>query len=55
MPQGLIHFGEGAVRPDPFIVKNCGKVAVKELDRLVVRLKERGADFLSARTLARQF
>ena len=55
MPQGLIHFGEGSVRPDPFIVKNCGKVAAKELDRLVVRLKERGAEFLTARDLAEQF
>jgi len=55
MPQGLIHFGEGSVFPDPFIVKNCGNVAVKELDRLVARLKDRGAEFLTARNLARQF
>lgn len=55
MPQGLIHFGEGSVLPDPFIVKNCGKVALKELGRLVKELKSRGAEFLTARNLARQF
>ena len=31
MPAGLIHYGEGAVLPDPFIIKNCGAVAVQEL------------------------
>ncbi len=55
MPQGLIHFGEGAVRPDPFIVKNCGEKAVRELDRLITLLKKRNAAFLTARDLARQF
>jgi len=55
MPQGLIHFGEGAVLPDPFIVKNCGAPAVRELDRLIKRLKAAGAEFLTARALARQF
>lgn len=54
MPRGFIHFGEGAVRPDPFIVRNCGPVAVRELDRFVGLLKERGAAFLTARDLARQ-
>ena len=42
MPSGLIHYGEGAVLPDPFIVKNCGAVAVQELDKLIGMLKERG-------------
>ena len=55
MPQGLIHYGEGAVLPDPFIVKNCGEVALRELDRLVVMLKERHAVFCAARDLAAQF
>lgn len=52
MPQGEIHYGEGAVRPDPFIVKNCGEVAVRELDRLISALKDRGARFHQARQMA---
>ena len=52
MPQGPIHFGEGAVIPDPFIVKNCGKVAVKQLDKLISMLKDRGADFAMAKEMA---
>ncbi len=55
MPKGLIHFGEGAVLPDPFIVKNCGAVAVRELDRLIALLKDRAATFHTAHDLARQF
>ena len=51
MPQGAIHFGEGAVIPDPFIVKNCGEFAVRELDKLIVLLKQRGANFLEARNI----
>lgn len=51
MPQGPIHFGEGAVIPDPFIVKNCGQPAVEELDRLIVMLKERGASFAQAKDI----
>ena len=52
MPQGAIHYGEGAVIPDPFIVKNCGAVAVRELDRLLSMFRERAADFMTARDLA---
>jgi peptidoglycan/xylan/chitin deacetylase (PgdA/CDA1 family) len=52
MPQGKIHFGEGAVVPDPFIVKNCGSVAIREFDKLIVFLKSRKADFYSCRDLA---
>ena len=52
MPEGLIHFGEGAVLPDPFIIKNCGRVAVKELDNLITLLKERGAEFTMAKDMA---
>ena len=35
MPQGPIHYGEGTVIPDPFIVKNCGDYALKQLDLLI--------------------
>ncbi len=52
MPQGIIHYGEGAVLPDPFIVKNCGEPAVRELDRLMTMLIEHGASFISAGQLA---
>jgi peptidoglycan-N-acetylglucosamine deacetylase len=51
MPQGLIHFGEGAVLPDPFIVKNCGPYALAQLDSLIALLKNRGADFRCARDI----
>ena len=52
MPEGDIRSSEGYVRPDPFITKNCGPVAVEQLDLLVQRLKERGATFLEAREAA---
>ncbi|NCC69587.1 MAG: hypothetical protein EOM14_15620 [Clostridia bacterium] len=48
MPQGEIHYGEGSVRPDPFIVKNCGRYAAGQFDRLVGMLRDRGAVFLQA-------
>lgn len=51
MPQGEIHYGEGAVRPDPFIVKNCGPYAVEQLETLIIRLQERGAVFRQARQI----
>lgn len=52
MPQGLIHYGEGAVQPDPFIVKNCGDYALEQLDRLIEALLQRGVSFHQARDLA---
>jgi len=55
MPAGLIHFGEGAVQPDPFIIKNCGKVALLELDRLIGLFLDRGAEFATARGLTKLF
>jgi peptidoglycan/xylan/chitin deacetylase (PgdA/CDA1 family) len=51
MPEGLIHYGEGSVLPDPFITKNCGEVAVRELDKLIGQLKKRGGKFRQAREL----
>ena len=55
MPQGIIHYGEGAVLPDKFIVKNCGAVAVRELGILMDELKKMGARFMSARTIAKKW
>ena len=52
MLQGEIHFGEGGVHPDPFIVKNCGQYAAEQLDILIARLLERGARFMQARQAA---
>jgi len=52
MPQGEIHFGEASVRPDPFIVKNCGKYATRQFEELLAALKDRGAEFRQARQMA---
>jgi peptidoglycan/xylan/chitin deacetylase (PgdA/CDA1 family) len=54
MPQGEISFGEGSVRPAPFIVKNCGAYAAEQLDRLIQMLLDRGATFHQAETMARR-
>ena len=51
MPQGDIHFGEGSVRPDPFLVKHCGPYAVEQLDSLIAQLKSRNATFHQAREM----
>jgi len=52
MPQGEIHYGEGFVRPDPFIVKNCGEYAAEQLDKFVGKLRDLGARFVQAREIA---
>ena len=51
MPAGAIHYGEGSVIPDPFIVKNCGDYAKAQLNLLIRMLKQRGAKFYQARQL----
>jgi hypothetical protein len=40
------------VRPDPFIVKNCGPYAVEQMDSLIEMLHDRGAQFFQARQIA---
>ncbi len=52
MPEGAIHYGEGAVTPDPFIVKNCGDYATEQLDILIKKLLSQGAQFYQTRQLA---
>jgi len=52
MPQGMIHFGEGGVLPDPFIVKGCGDYALEQFDILIAELKNRGAAFHTAEEIA---
>ncbi len=54
MPQGEIHYGEGAVHPGSFIVKNCGAYAAEQLERFIEGLSERGAGFFQARQLAEE-
>ena len=48
MPDGLIYSGEGAVLPDPFIVKNCGQYAAEQFDELIQKLKDLGSVFTTA-------
>lgn len=52
MPEGAIHYGEGAVLPDPFIVKNCGDYATEQLDLLIQKLLAKGGKFYQTRQLA---
>ncbi|MDD2708292.1 MAG: polysaccharide deacetylase family protein [Verrucomicrobiae bacterium] len=52
MPQGLIRYGEGAVEPQPFIVKNCGDYAVEQFSNLLAGLKQRGGEFKTAEDIA---
>ncbi len=55
MPQGIITYGEGSVIPDPFIVKNCGEVALQELRKLIRMFKERNAEFLTVNEMAERY
>ena len=48
MPKGLIYSGEGAVLPDPFIIKNCGHYAADQFDLLIQKLKDLGSVFSTA-------
>lgn len=53
MPQDWITYGEGSVKPNHFIVKNCGDYAMEQLDILTSELKKRGATFRTAAEIAR--
>jgi len=56
MPQGLIHYGEGAVLPDNFLVKNCGAVALRELGKAIDGLRKAyDTRFLTAQDLAAEW
>ncbi len=54
MPEGEIWYGEGAVHPDPFIVKNCGAYAAGQLDLLIESLLDRGAEFIQAQQAVKE-
>jgi len=51
MPAKL-HYGEGAVEPDYFLIENCGDYALEQFAALVAMLKERSATFTTAKQLA---
>lgn len=55
MPQGEIDFGECSVRPQPFIVKNCGEYALDQLDIITEQLKRRGARFTTTLELVKEY
>lgn len=55
MPQDDIPCAEGAVRLVPFITQNCGPYAAEQLDLLIRRLADRGAEFLQAREAAQRW
>lgn len=55
MPQGIITYGEGSVIPDPFIVKNTGAVALRELRKLIGMFKDRNAEFLTVSQMAERY
>lgn len=46
------NFGEATVVPDEFITKNCGDVALKELEGLIRFLKDEGNVFVTAKELS---
>lgn len=51
MPERM-HYGEGTVVPDYFLVENCGPYALEQLGVLLDELSERDAGFTTARDLA---
>lgn len=54
MPTRL-HYGEGAVEPDYFLVENCGDYALEQLTILVDMLQARGARFTTAQQIAAEW
>ena len=48
MPEGVIHYGEGGVMPDPFLTKGCGKYCLNQVELLIDWLKSKEASFLTA-------
>ena len=55
MPSGPIRFGEVAVIPDEFIIKNCGPYAIVQLGILIDWLRDRGARFQTAANRASEW
>ena len=55
MPEGLIHFGEGGVFPDPFLVKGCGGYCLDQVQILIDWLLSKNVEFLTASACARKW
>lgn len=55
MPQEAVDFGECQVKPLSFIVENCGDYAIQEFSSLCEMLCKRGARFLTAGEIAREY
>jgi hypothetical protein len=55
MQEGVIHFGEGGVLPDPFLTKGCGKYCLNQVELLIDWLKSKEAAFLTAGQCARKW
>ena len=55
MPEGVIHFGEGGVLPDPFLTKGCGMYCLNQVELLIDWLKSKEASFLTASQCARKW
>ncbi len=55
MPEGVIHFGEGRILPDPFLVKGCGEYCLNQVELLIDWLKYSNAVFLTAGQCARKW
>lgn len=53
--QEQYHYGEGAVVPDYFLVKNCGDYALEQLGELIDALAERDARFVTAAQMAAEW
>jgi hypothetical protein len=53
--ESSFHFGEATIIPDAFITKNCGDVAISELEVLIRGLSAMGAQFTTAHTLTKIF
>ncbi len=54
MPEKF-HYGESTVIPDYFLVKNCGKYALKQLEKLIDNLKGEEAIFITTKEIAKSF
>ncbi|NPV47795.1 MAG: polysaccharide deacetylase family protein [Armatimonadetes bacterium] len=54
MPTRL-HYGEGAVEPDYFLVENCGDYALEQFGLLMDLLLDRGARFATAKQVAAEW
>ena len=55
MPEGMIHFGECGVFPDPFLTKGCGMYCLNQVELLIDWLKSKEASFLTAGQCARKW